>query len=542
MKQFKIRRTVCGLACIAALAACSQQEDQQTATDTMDSEASTTASTLQASNLGVELSNMDRTVRPQDDFFHFVNGGWQAANEIPADRSRWSSFDELREAAEQHVLTIVQETAAMTNLVAGTDEQKVADLYRSYMDEATIEAAGTAPLVADFAAINGLTTHEDLASYWADTELLPTAPFGLFVGQDQRQSDQYVTSMSQSGLGLPDRDYYLNDDPRSQELRDLYKAHISRLFELAALPDGEGAAERILALETRIAQSHWTRVQNRDRNATYNRMSPAELNAAAPGFDWPRFIEESGLGAIDAIIIRQPDYFAEFAEFQREIPVSDWQDYQRFHLLRGASPFLSSAFVDADFDFYSRTLSGQPEMRSRELRGVSTVEQVLGFMVGQMYVDRHFQPEAKERMDALVSNLKVAFREAIDELEWMSADTKAEAQDKLSKFNTKIGYPDVWRDYDCVEISANDLLGNMRRGNLCEYQRMIGRLGSPVDREEWGMTPQTVNAYYNATMNEIVFPAGILQPPFFNVEADDAVNYGAIGGVIGHEITHGFDD
>jgi len=388
-----------------------------------------------------------------------------------------------------------------------------------------------------------LQSHDDLLNYWADPgRYIPTAPVGLFVSQDQGQSDQYITTLSQSGLGLPDREYYLNTDAPSAELRDQYRSHISSLFGLAGLADADAAANRIIAIETRIAQAHWTRVQNRDRDATYNRMSVAELSSAAPGIDWPRYLEQAGADNIDALVVRQPAYLTELAGFHREFPVADWQDYQRFHLLREAAPYLSSSFVEEHFDFYNRTLSGQPEMRSREKRGMNLVQSTLGFIVGKLYVERHFQPEAKERMDALVGNLKVAFRAAIDELEWMSAETKVEAQDKLAKFTTKIGYPDVWRDYSCVEIRANDLWGNLQRADVCEYQRVLGRLGKPVDREEWGMTPQTVNAYYSSTMNEIVFPAAILQPPFFNVDADDAVNYGAIGGVIGHEITHGFDD
>ncbi len=550
MRKMTGYQRLLGMACIAALAACSDGGSEQGSSSTPNGttsagvrDAAPAASQVSAAQLGVELENMDTSVRPQDDFFRYVNGGWLDANEIPADRSRWGSFDELNEAAQQHVLEIVREMAQRQDLAPGSDEQKLADLFRSFMDEAAIEAAGLEPLRPDLQRIDSLQSHEDLLDYWSDTSrYVVTGPLGVFVGQDQRQSDQYISSLNQSGLGLPDRDYYLSDDERSSELREQYRAHVQAMFELAGLDKAAEAAERVLALETRIAQAHWTRVQNRDRNATYNRMDMAELAATAPGFDWPRYLEQTGIGAVEALIVRQPDYLSEFAAFYREFPVQDWQHYQRFHLLREFSPYLTADFVNENFDFYNRTLSGQPEIRSRERRGVSVVENALGFIVGRLYVDRHFQPEARARMDALVDNLKVAFRESIDELEWMSADTKREAQDKLSKFTTKIGYPDVWRDYSCVEIRPDDLLGNVRRADVCEYQRILGRLGQPVDRDEWQMTPQTVNAYYSSTMNEIVFPAAILQPPFFNVEADDAVNYGAIGGVIGHEITHGFDD
>jgi putative endopeptidase len=493
--------------------------------------------------LGVDLANMDREVRPQDDFFHFMNGGWMESNEIPSDRSRWGSFDELREAAEQHVLDIVLEAAAVTDAEPGSNAQKVGDLYRSFMDEEAIEARGLEAIAPELAAIDAIADHDDLVAMWGDARRNGTSsPVVMFIGQDQMQSDQYIAMVNQSGLGLPDRDYYLNEDERSTELREHYAAHIARMFELAGFEDGAGAAERIVAIETRIARSHWSRVQNRDRQATYNKMTLAELAESAPGFDWAGYFSAGGVDDLQELVVRQPDYMTSFAAFHGDFPVAHWREYQRFHLLRSAAAYLPAVFVEEAFDFYGRTLSGQPENRSREKRGVGVVESVLGFMVGEMYVARHFRPEAKERMDALVANLRVAFEEAIDDLEWMTDETKEEAQAKLARFNTKIGYPDVWRDYECIEVSAGDLMGNMRRATHCEYERMLARLGSEVDREEWFMTPQTVNAYYSSTMNEIVFPAAILQPPFFNVDADDAINYGAIGGVIGHEITHGFDD
>ena len=492
--------------------------------------------------LGVDVDNMDTTVEPKDDFYQYVNGGWLAANEIPADRSRWGSFDELREQAEQDVLAIVRDAASVEG-AAGSDEQKIGDLFRSFMDVESIDAKGVAPMEAALAQIDALADHAAIVGYWGTTQSMGgSAPVGLYVSQDARQSDQYITSLTQSGLGLPDRDYYLKDDERSIALRETYKAHIAQMFELAGLDDGAVAAQRVLDIETRLAEVQWTRVQNRDRNATYNKMTPAELAESAGGVDWPAFLGTARVDGVDALVVRQPNYFAALGGILADFPVAAWQDYHRFHLLRWAAPYLTTAFVDANFDFYGRELSGQPENRSREKRAVATVEDVLGFMVGELYVAKHFQPEAKARMDALVANLKVAFADAIDQLAWMSDATKAEAQKKLARFNTKIGYPEVWRDYDCVEIDATDLVGNLQRSIGCEYERMIGRLGGPVDRGEWFLTPQTVNAYYSSTMNEIVFPAAILQPPFFNVEADDAVNYGAIGGVIGHEITHGFDD
>lgn len=491
---------------------------------------------------GIELANMDTSVAPQQDFFHYVNGSWMEKTEIPADKARWGSFDELRENAEKQVLAIVQQLAAEQQ-TKGSDEQKIADLYKSFLDAELAEVLGLNPLRPELAQIDSIKSHKDLTALWGEWQRYRVGtPVALFVGQDQKQSDQYITGASQAGLGLPDRDYYLKEDERSVELLGQYQAFIAKLWTLAGMDNAEQAAADIVALEKQIAAVQWSRVQNRDRNATYNKLTIAELTKLAPGFDWQAFVTAAGLGNINELVVRQPGYFTEFAKLQATTPVAQWQQYLKFHLIRSNASNLSSAFADASFDFYGKTLNGLQEQRSREKRAVSLVDSNLGFMVGKKYVEQHFKPEAKARMDQMIENLRVAFRQSIDELEWMSPVTKKQAQIKLAKFNTKIGYPDKWRDYSCVEISPTDLVGNLRRSSECEYQRTIGRLGKPVDRSEWGMTPQTVNAYYSSTMNEIVFPAAILQPPFFNVDADDAVNYGAIGGVIGHEFTHGFDD
>lgn len=491
---------------------------------------------------GIELANMDTSVAPQQDFFHYVNGSWMEKTEIPADKARWGSFDELRENAEKQVLAIVQQLAAEQQ-TKGSDEQKIADLYKSFLDAELAEVLGLNPLRPELAQIDSIKSHKDLTALWGEWQRYRVGtPVALFVGQDQKQSDQYITGASQAGLGLPDRDYYLKEDERSVELLGQYQAFIAKLWTLAGMDNAEQAAADIVALEKQIATAQWSRVQNRDRNATYNKLTIAELTKLAPGFDWQAFVTAAGLGNINELVVRQPSYFTEFAKLQANTPVAQWQQYLKFHLIRSNASNLSSAFADASFDFYGKTLNGLQEQRSREKRAVGLVDSNLGFMVGKKYVEQHFKPEAKARMDQMIENLRVAFRQSIDELEWMSPVTKKQAQIKLAKFNTKIGYPDKWRDYSCVEISPTDLVGNLRRSAECEYLRTIGRLGKPVDRSEWGMTPQTVNAYYSSTMNEIVFPAAILQPPFFNVDADDAVNYGAIGGVIGHEFTHGFDD
>lgn len=534
---------VCSLFAIAALTACSPSTDAPVGSDTTTRlDAPAASAVIPALGLGVDLENMDRSVRPQDDFFRYVNGGWLDRTTIPSDRSRWGSFDELRDIADQHVLDIVLE-ATRSEAPAGSEIRKIADMYLSFMAEGDIEALGAEPLQEDLAAVDALSSHDDLAAYWAGASAnLRSAPVSFGIGQDQRQSDQYITSMGQAGLGMPDREYYLSDANRFAVFREQYLEHVTQMFQLAGLPDAAGAAARVLAVETRIAQAQWTRIENRDRNATYNRMSPAELAAMAPGFDWLQFLDSAGLSGIDALVVRQPTYLSAVTGFYRDMDMAHWRDYHRYHVVRAGAPYLSTAFVDAHFDFFGRTLSGQPDIRSREKRAVNTVESVLGFAVGREYVGQHFQAEARERMDALVQNLMAAFEVAINDLEWMSDETKVEAHNKLSGFNVKIAYPNVWRDYSCLQVDAADLLGNVRRANQCEFERVMAQLGQEVNREEWSMTPQTVNAYYSSTMNEIVFPAAILQPPFFDVTADDALNYGAIGAVIGHEITHGFDD
>ncbi|MBU1310308.1 MAG: M13 family metallopeptidase [Gammaproteobacteria bacterium] len=511
---------------------------------TADSATAQTAAVASQSRLssGITLANMDSSVAPQQDFFRYVNGNWLDSTEIPADKARWGSFDELRENAEKQVLAIVQQLASQQH-AKGSEGQKIADLYQSFLDEELAEVLGLNPLRGELAAIENLKSHADLTTLWGNWQRYRIGtPVAVYVGQDQKQSDQYITGGSQAGLGLPDRDYYLKDDARSIELLQKYQAFIAQLWTLAGFDNAQQVAADIVALEKQLAGAQWSRVQNRDRNATYNKLSVTELSQLAPGFNWQAFLTAANLGDINELVVRQPTYFTAFAKLQANTPVKQWQQYLKFHLLRSNANNLSKAFVDASFDFYGKTLNGLQEQRSREKRAVSLVDNNLGFMVGKKYVEQYFKPEAKARMDQMIENLRAAFRQSIDELEWMSPVTKKQAQIKLAKFNTKIGYPDKWRDYSCVEINAADLVGNLRRSAECEYQRSINRLGKPVDRTEWGMTPQTVNAYYSSTMNEIVFPAAILQPPFFNVDADDAVNYGAIGGVIGHEFTHGFDD
>ena len=492
--------------------------------------------------LGVDVGGFDTTVRPQDDFFRFVNGGWLDRTPIPEDRSRFGAFDELQEASEASLRAIVEELAA-GEAEPGSERRKIGDLFASFMDEARLEELGAAPLQEDLASIAAVSSLEELvALFGAAPRAGWSAPLALFVNQDQGQSDRYIVYLSQSGLGMPDRDFYLREDPRSRELLAVYRATVERLMGLAGIPGPDRAAEAVMALETSIAGYHWTRVQNRDRQATYNPMTVRALVERTPGFPWAGYLAAAELADVEEVVVRQPDYLDAVARLAREVPLEDWKIYLSWHLVRNAAPLLSRAFVEAHFDFYGRALQGTTELRPRWRRGIGVVNGSLGDALGKIYVERHFPPEAKERMERLVANLKVAFGQAIDELEWMSEATKQEARAKLDRFGSKIGYPETWKEYSDLEIRRSDLAGNVRRSGEVEYRRRIEKLGQPIDRGEWFMTPQIVNAYYTPSLNEVVFPAAILQPPFFSLWADEAVNYGAIGGVIGHEITHGFDD
>jgi putative endopeptidase len=493
---------------------------------------------------GIDLSTFDRSVRPQDDLYRFVNGRWLETVEIPADRPRYGAFDALAEESETRVRAIV-EAAIGTPQVPGSDGQKIGDLYASFMDEAAIEALGAEPVRADLAAIAALRDPADFAELLARFGRQGVSgAFAGYVSQDARQSDRYAFYLVQGGLGLPDRDYYLEE--RFARERDRYREHLATLFALAGLDDPAGSAARVYALEARLARSHWTRIESRDRDRTYNKLTREELARLAPAFAWDRYLNTLGAEVAGEVIVAQPSYFEALDAALREVPLADWQDWLRWQVLSSWAPYLSRDFVDAQFAFYGRELSGTLTLRERWKRGVSLVNgggnSSLGEAVGRQYVELHFPPEARQRMETLVANVVEAYRQSILTIDWMGPETKAEALEKLARLNTKIGYPTRWRDYSDLSIVAGDLVGNVRRVNEFDTHRSLARLGQPVDREEWGMTPQTVNAYYRSTMNEIVFPAAILQPPFFDLEADDAVNYGGIGAVIGHEIGHAFDD
>ncbi len=495
---------------------------------------------------GIDRSTFASDVRPQDDFFYYVNGRWLKNTQIPADKSRWGSFVELGERARSDLRAIVESLAKADPATLSADGRKVQTLYQSFMDEDRIDRLGIAPVSADLAAIDAIDSRRALVAWLGGMEPTEVAsPLALYVDQDLEHSDRYIVYLTQNGLGMPDRDYYLKDEPRLHAVRKQYRDYLSRLFELAGIAPAGEIAPRVAAvysLEHALAQAQWPRTKLRERELGYNPRDLSTMNKEAPGVDWRLLLKSAGLEKPGTFIVRQPDYLAALAHLVKSTPLAVWRDYLRARVLDAAAPYLSGGFVDADFAFHGRTLSGARQQQPRWRRAVDLLDQAMGQAVGRLYVQRHFKPEAKARMDELVHNLEIAYRQAIGELDWMSDATRKEAQAKLADFTAKIGYPDKWRDYSALVVREADLLGNVRRANRFDYERRLARLRQPVDRDEWEMTPQTVNAYYNASMNEVVFPAAILQPPFFDVTADDAVNYGGIGAVIGHEISHGFDD
>ena len=490
--------------------------------------------------LGFDPEEFDPAVRPQDDLYGYVNGKWLRETPIPADRSNYGAFTRLEEDVERNLKALMEE-AAQAQHPQGSDEQKAADFYRSFMDSAAVEAAGPGALAGTLAAIDRVRSVGELAELFGALGRLGVgSPLAFSVYVDQKDATRNVAYVGQGGLGMPNRDYYLTST--FAPVRAQYGAYARRLLGLAGRPDPAAEAAVVDSLEASLARVQWSAVQNRDREARYNPMTLAEASAQAPGVAWSRFFEGAGAPETSFFILSQPSYAAALADVLGAFDMEAWKSYLRVRTLDAYAPYLGAAYEAAHFDFHGRALSGSDVMRPRWKRALSATEAALGEALGRLYVERHFRPEARRRMDTLVENLVAAFRQGIDELEWMSPETKREAQDKLRKFTPKVGYPERWKDYSAVVVDPGDLVGNVRRGREAAYARMLDRLGKPVDRIEWLMTPQTVNAYYNSSLNEIVFPAAILQPPFFNVAADDAVNYGGIGAVIGHEISHGFDD
>ena len=518
--------------CVAAIAACSMNSEQ------VSDKAETSGLTLVS---GINQDHFDLSVRPQDDLFRYVNGTWLKEFEIPADKSNYGSFTKLSEEADENVKAIIEESSK-GDPVKGSNEQKVGDLFKSYMDVDRLESLGLSPLQDEFAKINNIKNLSDLSEYIAHAQIMTESPFYVYVYIDVKQPDTYITQMGQDGLGLPNRDYYLKDDEKSVTLREKYLQHVTTMFSLANFNNAEEMAKTVFAIETQLATAQWPKEKLRDPVASYNKLDWSELQEIMPNLDWQRWREASMLSAMDKALVRQPDYFSKVNKLLTEISISDWKSYYKWQLLTSAAPYLSKAFDEENFSFYGTVLSGVTEQEPRWKRGVGAINGVLGEVVGEIYVAKHFKPEAKERMKVLVENLREAYRQGILELEWMGDATKEQALDKLNKFTPKIGYPDKWKDYSKLDIVADDLVGNLTRATMVEIKRNREKLGKPIDKTEWAMNPQTVNAYYNPALNEIVFPAAILQPPFFNLDADDAVNYGAIGAVIGHEMGHGFDD
>ncbi|OXR46423.1 Neutral endopeptidase [Nocardia cerradoensis] len=496
---------------------------------------------------GIDLTYRDDAVRVQDDLFAHVNGKWLDTYDIPADRAVDGAFRTLYDQAELDVKKIIQDLAAGTVASVPDEEEarKIADLYNSFMDEEAVEAAALTPIAAELAAVREVQDHRGLAVLLGRLQRTGVGgAVGAYVDTDDKNSQRYLVNLTQSGLGLPDESYYRNDD--YAEIRTKYVEHIRRMFQLAAL---EYDPQRVFELERKLAAGHWDVVRRRDAELSYNLTTFADLAAANPEFDWTAWTEElaagvsaSGTELFAEVIVRQPDYARTFAQLWAAEPLEDWQAWASWRVLRARAPYLTAAIVEESFDFYGRTLTGAQENRERWKRGVSLVQDLLGEAVAKIYVAEHFPPEAKQRMQELVANLIEAYRRNISELEWMSPETREAALAKLERFTPKIGYPDTWRDYSAVRVDPTDPVGNYRSGYAADHDRDMNKLGGPVDRGEWFMTPQTVNAYYNPGMNEIVFPAAILQPPFFDTNADDAANYGGIGAVIGHEIGHGFDD
>jgi putative endopeptidase len=492
---------------------------------------------------GLDLNHIDPSVRPQDDLFRFMNGKWLKESVIPDDRASDGAFYWLYEQAEKQVKQIILDQAA-SNAAGGSNAQKIGDLYNSFMDEEKIEQLGITPIAKDLAAAASFKTADEFFQILGELESRGASGlFYSYVSTDNKDSSKNIVYLGQSGLSLPDEAYYREGE--YQEVRDAFLLHVEKIFELAKLPDGKAAAKQVLELETQIAACHWDQVKDRDAEATYNKKSFTELTSLAPAFNWKLWITASNTPAhvLEQVVVRQPSYFEGLSKLIESFDTDKWRSWLTWHIISGASPYLNKALVDENFNFYGTTLSGIPKLKERWKRGVGLVEGALGEAVGQIYVDRHFGKQAKERMVGLVANLIEAYRVDIKALTWMSDETKEKAFIKLDKFTPKIGYPDKWRDYSKLIINPDDLIGNLAQISNYSQDYEYAKIGKPVDKSEWYMTPQTVNAYYNPGMNEIVFPAAILQPPFFDVLADDdAANYGGIGAVIGHEIGHGFDD
>ncbi|WP_207435817.1 M13 family metallopeptidase [Sabulibacter ruber] len=524
------------------VAGCSKPAVQQAST-TQTPAAS--ASEPEVKGIGLNMANLDRSVSPCEDFNLFANGGWLKANPIPASESRWGSFNELADNNNKTLRSVVDAAVRVNNASKGSSTQLVGDFYAAGMDSAAIEQAGLTPLKPELDRINAVKDRAYLLQTMAHLKTIGRGGvFGFYVGQDDKNSTQYIVNITQSGLGLPDRDYYTKTDARSQSVRQEYQKHVANMFQL--LGDNAATAQKnaakVMELETRLAKASMTRVEQRDPHATYNKMTVAQLQKLAPNFNWPTLLKNLNTASAKEVIVAQPNFLKEANTMLASVPVSDWKTYLRWHLARTSAAYLPQAFVQESFNFNSKFLSGAKEMQPRWKRVLRMTDATIGEALGQEYVEKAFSPEAKAKALEMVNNLRAAFQEHVKNLDWMSDATKQQALNKLNAFAVKIGYPDKWETYEGLSVSRTSYLQNVLNASRWAYLDNVNKLGKPVNRAEWGMTPPTVNAYYNPSMNEIVFPAGILQPPFFDPKADDAVNYGGMGAVIGHELTHGFDD
>jgi predicted metalloendopeptidase len=491
---------------------------------------------------GIDTSAIDPAVRPQDDFWQFANGRWLAASSIPADRAAWDTFSEVREKTQGQLRSAIE--AIDPNDKDHPERRKLADLYASFMDEAGVEQAGLTSLREPLAKIHALRDKADLPALFADlSRLWVRIPFTVDVSPDEHDATTYVVHLAQGRLGLPDRDYFLKDEAHFVGVRSAYRAHITRLFALAGEGGGEAAADNIIAFETSLARLQWTRVENRDPVKTYNKTDVAALPALIAKEDWRTYLAAAGAGAdVTTVIVAQPSFLAGLAAVFGDTPIETFKAYLAYNLLSSYSGYLSAPFVEEDFAFELHALRGVPEIQPRWKRAVSLVDRLIGFDLGKLYVERYFPPESKAHAERMIANLITVYRDGIATLDWMGPETRREALAKLEAIVPMIAYPTKWRDYTALDISKGDLAGNVLRARRFDYEYWLGKVGRKVDRQEWFTAPQTVNAFYSSSRNQIVFPAGILQPPFFDAGADDAANYGAIGSVIGHEISHAFDD
>jgi len=490
-------------------------------------------------DFGLDLSAGNPAVKPGDDFFAYASGNWYEHFEIPPDRTSFGAFNQLDELSKQRVRELIEQAAA-AHPQAGTPAQKIGDYYAAYMDQAAIESRGLTPAEPDLKKIDAAATKADIAKLFG----LPgfASLFDLDLPPDLKNPDRYSVVIGQSSLGLPDRDYYLKEDPKLQEIRGKYVAYIEQMLTLGGVPEAGPKAKEIMAYETAAAKAQWPIEKRRDVDATYNPRTKKQLLEYAPGFPWQAFMDASSVGGRQELVLSELTAVHDLSDLFKRTPLPTLKAYLTFHYLSDHAAYLPKRFDDARFAFYGQTLRGQPQQRERWKRAVDEVNGALGELVGQLYVARYFPPESKAKMQELVANLRASLSERIDALEWMTPETKSRAHEKLATFTPKIGYPDAWKDYSALQVRREDLIGNVRRAAEWRWQYQVARLDKPVDRQEWQMTPQTINAYYNPLNNEIVFPAAILQPPFFDPNADAAVNYGGIGAVIGHEIGHGFDD